>query len=123
MRTYSTSRTASSHLLLPALLVTCLILISACQQAGPTYHTQKDPAANFNQYRTFSFFEVSESALPDAEIADLFKQSLREKMEYLGYRYSTADPDLLIHYQANIHNTLEAHGRSEEHTSELQSRP
>jgi len=112
MRTYSTSRTASSHLLLPALLVTCLILISACQQAGPTYHTQKDPAANFNQYRTFSFFEVSESALPDAEIADLFKQSLREKMEYLGYRYSTADPDLLIHYQANIHNTLEAHGNA-----------
>lgn len=112
MRTYSTSRIASSHLLLRALLVACVILISACQQAGPTYHTQKDPAANFNQYRTFNFFEVSENALPDAEVADLFMQSLREKMESLGYRYSTADPDLLIHYQANIHNTLAAHGNA-----------
>lgn len=102
----------TSHKILGACLIICAIMLSACQQAGPIYHTQKDTNADFTTYQTFGFFEVDERALPDAEIAALFMQSLREKMESLGYRYSATEPDLLIHYQANIQNTLEAHGNA-----------
>lgn len=112
MRNYLATRTALPQIILRACVVTCVILISACQQAGPTYHTQKDPVADFKRYHTFGFLNVNENVAPDAEVAGIFTQSLRDKMESLGYRYSETDPDLLIHYQANLQNSLEASGNA-----------
>ena len=50
--------------------------------------------------------------MPDKTISRLFNESIRTKMNALGYTFSEDNPDLLINYQANIQNTLKKTGNA-----------
>ncbi|MGB5291921.1 MAG: DUF4136 domain-containing protein, partial [Lysobacterales bacterium] len=72
------------------------LLTSACS-SGLTVRSDENPNANFNQYRTWNFFDPMgiEGGYNSAIFGELFREAITREMNERGYRMSE-DPDLMI---------------------------
>jgi hypothetical protein len=88
------------NLLAAALLAISTLTLAACA-SGPSVRTDRDPAADFGQYRSFSFYKpiAMEQAGYSSWISERIREDVRREMEARGYRYQPEGGDLLVNFQ------------------------
>ncbi|PHS71498.1 MAG: hypothetical protein COB23_00555 [Methylophaga sp.] len=88
------------------LVVLCItLLITACSSVGPTIRSNFNSSVDFNQYKTFGFFQKLDT---DYRYESLTSQFLKDativEMTKRGFTFTKDAPDVLI----NFHNTVES---------------
>ena len=93
----------SFKLLASALLAAVALSLSACA-TGPTVRTDRDPSADFGQYRTWGFYKpiAMEQAGYSTWISERIRADVRREMEARGYRYVPEGGDLLVNFQGIV---------------------
>ncbi|MFN7136057.1 MAG: DUF4136 domain-containing protein [Thermomonas sp.] len=93
----------SFKLLASALLAAVALSLSACA-TGPTVRTDRDPTADFGQYRTWGFYKpiAMEQAGYSTWISERIRADVRREMEARGYRYVPEGGDLLVNFQGIV---------------------
>lgn len=86
-------------LLASALLAVVALSLSACA-TGPSVRTDRDPTADFNHYRTWSFYKPisMEQAGYTSWVSDRIREDIRREMEARGYRFVPEGGDLLVNF-------------------------
>jgi hypothetical protein len=86
------------------LIVFCLLFINTACTVSPTVRSSYHQTTDFNQYKTFNFFEnLDTDARYESLISQYLKQATIVEMTSRGYVLSRDQPDLLI----NFHNHIE----------------
>lgn len=93
----------SFKLLANALLAAVALSLSACA-TGPTVRTDRDPTADFGQYRTWGFYKpiAMEQAGYSTWISERIRADVSREMEARGYRYVPEGGDLLVNFQGIV---------------------
>lgn len=93
----------SFKLLASALLAAVALSLSACA-TGPTVRTDRDPSADFGQYRTWGFYKpiAMEQAGYSTWISERIRADVGREMEARGYRYVPEGGDLLVNFQGIV---------------------
>lgn len=87
------------------LIVFCLLLMNTACTVSPTVRSSYQQTTDFNQYKTFNFFETLDTdARYESLISQYLKQATVAEMTSRGYQLSKDKPDLLI----NFHNHIES---------------
>lgn len=83
-------------------------LLSACA-TGPTIRSDANPAVNFADYETFGFFSplATDQAGYETILTARLKEATRRNLEAKGFRYSEAEPDLLVNFFVNVEDRQE----------------
>lgn len=86
------------------LLVVAGWLLSSCASSPVSTTADYDRSADFSAYRTFGFFDPlgTDSAGYESLVTQTLKSAVQREMETRGYRYSDAQPDLLINFNARL---------------------
>jgi len=92
-----------NRILASAVSVLLAITLAGCA-TGPTVRTDFDDSADFGAYETFGWApELGTDRGGYSTITtNYFKNSVRDEMEALGYRYTEVDPDLLVNFYTRI---------------------
>jgi hypothetical protein len=101
-----TLRHAFSTPLLACSLV-CLLLVTGCA-TGPTIRSNVDPGANFNGFRTFSFFQPLSTDREGYQslISQQLIASAQRELEARGLTRDDSKPDLLVNFSADLDQRL-----------------
>ncbi len=86
----------------------CLLALAACA-AGPQVRTNQSPGLDFNQFRTFAFFEPlgTDNAGYSSLVSEQLRLSMRIELESRGFIYdASGDPDLRINFQARLNDRI-----------------
>jgi hypothetical protein len=90
------------------LLLPILALVLTGCATGPRIVTNSDPGADWNQYRTFGFFEplgtdrYSIRSITSTQLIDAAKR----EMSAAGFTYSDTNPDLLVNFVISTRDTV-----------------
>ena len=94
------------------LITLCILFLTAACTVSPTIHSSYNQAIDFNQYKTFGFFQPLDT---DSRYESLTSQYLKQatiiEMTRRGFVLSKNKPDLLI----NFHRYIE----SKQHLDEI----
>ena len=79
------------------------VVLAGCA-SGPETRANYDKSVDFAQYRTFGFFEKlgTDASGYESLITQQLKAATRREMEARGYAFSTANPDLLVNFNASL---------------------
>jgi len=87
------------------LITLCILLLTTACSINPTIRTAFNQAVDFNQYKTFSFFQPLDT---DSRYESLTSQYLKQatvvEMTQRGFVLSKNKPDLLINFRRDIQN-------------------
>lgn len=98
---------------LKLMLVAVLAMFATGCATGPDYRVDYDPTVNFNDFKTFGYFEQlgTDQAGYSSLVTQHFKAATRREMEKLGYTYTEQDPDLLVNFNASSTEKTEVRSR------------
>ncbi len=83
--------------------LSAIILISSCTSVSPTIRANINQSANFNQYKTFGFFEKLDTDYNyESLVSQYLKEATKTEMTKRGYVFTDTNPDLLINFHNNI---------------------
>jgi len=87
------------------LIALCIVFLTTACSINPTIRTTSNPAVDFNQYKTFGFFQPLDT---DSRYESLTSQYLKQatviEMTQRGFVLSNNKPDLLINFHRDIKN-------------------
>ncbi len=89
---------------LALLLATALVLGGCATTGGPRVHTDSDPAASFDGYRSFGFAQPLGTDRQGYQtlVSQRLKAAAQREMEARGYRYVEDGADLLVNFGARL---------------------
>ena len=93
--------------LLALLVVSCAL--AACE-SGPKLRANSDPAANFAQFRTYTFPEKTGTDRDGVStpLTSYFKEAVRREMDARGYQFvESGDADLFVNFHANAKENVD----------------
>ena len=84
-----------------------VLLATGCA-SGPTIRSNLDPAADFNKFRTFGFFQPLSTDREEYQslISQQLVASTKRELEARGLQFTDTNPDLLINFSANLDQRL-----------------
>lgn len=87
--------------------IIALLLAAGCA-SGPTIRSNLDPAADFNQFHTFGFFQPLSTDREGYQslISQQLVASTQRELEARGLQRTDSNPDLLINFSANLDQRL-----------------
>src|SRR4030095_9896120 len=82
-------------------------LLAGCA-SKPTIRVDRNPTADFSNYRTFGFFQPlgTDRTGYQSILSDRLKAATQPKLESLGYQYASGSPDLLVNFGARLDTQL-----------------
>ena len=85
------------------------LLLLGCS-SGPKIYTNEDPAANFNNYRTYAFEPVLGTDRPGytSLLSQYLKSAVQHEMDLRGYAYAQDNPDLYINFYVHTQEKIRA---------------
>lgn len=88
-------------------------LLAGCAATGPEIRTDYDRAADFSSFESYGFPDElgTDRAGYSTLITTHFRQAVDREMQSRGYRYTEADPDLLVNFFANVRNVTAIRSR------------
>lgn len=88
-------------------------LLSGCAAMQPDIRTDYDRSADFSAYETYGFPDElgTDRAGYSTLITTYFRQAVDNEMQSRGYRYTEADPDLLVNFFANARHVTTVRSR------------
>jgi len=97
-------RTRSARLLAFA----AAAVLAGCA-SGPTIRVTANPEVDLTRFHTFAFFAPLGTDRPEYSslLSQFLKDAARRELEGHGYRYTEADPELLVNFGARVENKLE----------------
>ncbi len=89
-------------------LLSVTVLLAACA-SGPTIVTNKDPEANFSNFRTFNFMQPLATDRGDTRtiLSNHLIAAATNEMETLGFQRADSNPDLLINFFVSTQERLQ----------------
>ena len=93
--------------------ILAVALVSSCAATRPDIRTDYDRSADFSSYDTYAFADElgTDRAGYSTLITTHFRQAVEHEMQSRGYRYSEADPDLLVNFFANARDVTTVRSR------------
>ncbi len=87
--------------------ILAVLLATGCA-SGPTIRSNLDPAADFNKFRTFGFFQPLSTDREEYQslISQQLVASTKRELEARGLQFTDTNPDLLINFSANLDQRL-----------------
>jgi hypothetical protein len=84
-----------------------LLLTAGCA-SGPTIRSNVDPAADFNKFRTFGFFQPLSTDREEYQslISQQLVASTKRELEARGLQFTDTNPEQLINFSANLDQRL-----------------
>jgi len=80
-----------------------ILLISACSGVNPSIRSNSNPTVEFNQYKTFGFFEkLDTDQRYESLVSQYLKTATTKEMTQRGFILSNDKPDLLINFHSNV---------------------
>ena len=84
-----------------------IALLAGCASV-PATHVVKDPQADLQAYKTFSFYEPAAARGTYSTIAgNRLRQATREQMQRLGYTYVDSNADLRVNIMLKVQDRQE----------------
>jgi len=83
--------------------------LTACE-SGPKLRANTDPAANFAQYKSYTFPEKTGTDRDGVStpLTSYFKEAVRREMDARGYQFvESGDADLLVNFHANARENVD----------------
>jgi hypothetical protein len=90
-----------------ALLVGVIAVVAGCA-SGPKIRSNTDPQANLSAYQTFAFVHPlgTDRAGYSTFVSQQLKTAVRRELESRGYKYSEANPQLLVNFNAKLDSKM-----------------
>lgn len=84
------------------------VMLAACA-TGPTIRSDANPAVDLRSFETFAFFSplATDQAGYQTILTARLKDATRRNLEAKGFRYSEAEPDLLVNFFVNVEDRQE----------------
>lgn len=103
----------SLRLLCLSALLVAAALLSGCAAMKPDIRTDYDRSADFSVYETYGFPDElgTDRAGYSTLITTYFRQAVDNEMQSRGYRYTEAEPDLLVNFFANARHVTTVRSR------------
>lgn len=90
------------------LIMFFVLLFTAGCSVNPTVHSTFNQSTNFNQYKTFGFFQpLDTDSRYESLTSQYLKQATVTEMTQRGFVLSNNNPDLLINFQRGIQDKQE----------------
>ena len=90
-------------------LLALSLALTACE-SGPKLRANTDPAANFAQYKSYTFPEKTGTDRDGVStpLTSYFKEAVRREMDARGYQFvESGDADLLVNFHANAKENVD----------------
>lgn len=88
----------------------CILFLTTACTLGPTIHSNYNQAVDFNQYKTFGFFEpLDTDTRYESLVSQYLKQATITEMTQRGFVLSKTTPDLLINFHSQTENKQNIH--------------
>jgi len=90
-------------------LLALSLALTACE-SGPKLRANTDPAANFAQYKSYTFPEKTGTDRDGVStpLTSYFKEAVRREMDARGYQFvESGDADLLVNFHANARENVD----------------
>jgi hypothetical protein len=88
-------------------------LLAGCAAMRPDIRTDFDRSADFSSFESYGFPDElgTDRAGYSTLITTHFRQAVDREMQSRGYRYTEADPDLLVNFFANVRHVTTVRSR------------
>jgi hypothetical protein len=85
------------------LLILCMLFLTSACSVNPTIRTTFNQTVDFNQYKTFGFFQpLNTDSRYESLTSQYLKQATVVEMTRRGFVLSKNTPDLLINFHRDI---------------------